>query len=48
MKIEIYIADGDTGALPPGLAHRIAPCMAGEASLFRIRNTDDPAGPTGH
>jgi mannose-6-phosphate isomerase-like protein (cupin superfamily) len=42
------LADGDTCALPPGLAHRIAPCMAGEASLFRIRNTDDPAGPTGY
>lgn len=37
---------GDTAAVPPGLAHSLAPSMTGEASLYRIRNTDDPAGLT--
>ncbi|WP_019954207.1 cupin domain-containing protein [Yoonia vestfoldensis] len=37
---------GDTAAIPPGLAHRLAPSMAGEASLYRVIATDDPAGPT--
>jgi len=38
---------GDTAAIPPGLAHGLAPSMTGEASLYRIRATDDPAGLTG-
>ncbi len=37
---------GDTCAIPPGMSHGIEPSMTGEASLYRIRNTDDPAGPT--
>ena len=37
---------GDTAAIPPNLAHSLAPAMTGEASLYRIRNTDDPAGLT--
>ena len=37
---------GDTCAVPPGLAHSLAQSMTGEASLYRIRNTDDPAGAT--
>ncbi len=37
---------GDTAAIPPGLSHRLAPSMAGDASLYRIIATDDPAGPT--
>ncbi len=37
---------GDTAAIPPGLSHALVPSMTGEASLYRIRNTDDPAGPT--
>ena len=37
---------GDTCAVPPGLTHALKPSMSGEASLFRVRNTDDPAGPT--
>ena len=45
---EVVLAPGDTCALPPGLSHSIAPSMAGEASLFRVRPTDDPAGPTRH
>jgi mannose-6-phosphate isomerase-like protein (cupin superfamily) len=43
---DAVLAPGDTCAVPPGLPHRLAPSMTGEASLFRVRNTDDPAGPT--
>jgi len=43
---EAVLAPGDTCAVPPGLSHSLAPSMTGEASLFRVRNTDDPAGPT--
>ena len=37
---------GDTCAVPPGLAHSLVPAMTGDAGCFRVRNTDDPAGPT--
>ncbi|MGR3502952.1 cupin domain-containing protein [Pseudaestuariivita sp.] len=37
---------GDTCAVPPGVPHDMTPSMSGEASMFRVRNTDDPAGPT--
>jgi quercetin dioxygenase-like cupin family protein len=40
------LAPGDTCAVPPGLAHSLAPSMTGEASLYRVTNTDDPAGAT--
>ncbi|WP_323716377.1 cupin domain-containing protein [Paracoccus aminovorans] len=40
------LAPGDTCAVPPGLSHSIEPSMTGEASLYRVRATDDPAGPT--
>jgi mannose-6-phosphate isomerase-like protein (cupin superfamily) len=40
------LAPGDTCAVPPGLAHSLAPSMSGEASLFRVVGTGDPAGPT--
>ncbi len=43
---EKMLAPGDTCAVPPNLAHTLVPSMTGEASLFRVRNTDDPAGPT--
>jgi len=38
---------GDTAAIPPGLVHSLVPAMSGEASLYRVTNTDDPAGATG-
>lgn len=44
---QIILAPGDTCAVPPGLSHGLEPSMSGEASLFRVRNTDDPAGLTG-
>ncbi len=40
------LAPGDVCAVPPGLEHSLTPSMTGEASLFRVRNTDDKAGPT--
>ena len=41
------LSPGDTCLLAPGLQRTLAPSMSGEASLFRVRNTDDPAGLTG-
>ena len=43
---EAVLAPGDTCAVPPGLARSLAPSMTGEASLFRVRNTEDAAGAT--
>ncbi len=43
---EAFLNPGDTCLLPPALPHGLAPAVSGEASLYRIRNTDDPAGPT--
>lgn len=40
------LAPGDTCAVPPGLSHALAPSMTGEASLYRVTATDDPAGLT--
>ncbi len=40
------LAPGDTCAVPPGLEHSLVPSMTGEASLYRVRNTDDKAGAT--
>jgi Cupin domain. len=38
---------GDTAAIPPGITHSLTPSMSGEASLYRVIPTDDPAGATG-
>jgi len=43
---ETVLAPGDTCAVPPDMMHSLAPSMTGEASLYRIMNTSDPAGPT--
>jgi len=40
------LAPGDTMSVPENLAHRAVPSMTGEASLYHIVATDDPAGPT--
>lgn len=37
---------GDTCAVPPGMSRTVYPSMSGEASLYRVRGTDDAAGPT--
>jgi len=42
------LAPGDTCAVPPGQAYSLNPSMSGEASLFRVIDTDDAAGPTRH
>jgi mannose-6-phosphate isomerase-like protein (cupin superfamily) len=44
---ETVLAPGDVCAVPPDLRHALVPAMTGEASLYRVRNTDDPAGATG-
>ncbi len=43
---EKTLAPGDTCAIPPNLAYSLASSMTGTASLFRVINTDDAAGPT--
>lgn len=40
------LAPGDTCAVPPGLQRRLEPAMTGEASMFRVRANEDPAGLT--
>ncbi|WP_415402087.1 cupin domain-containing protein [Tateyamaria sp. SN3-11] len=40
------LAPGDTMSVPEGLSHSAVPSMTGEASLYHIVATDDPAGPT--
>ncbi|MEC7211888.1 MAG: cupin domain-containing protein [Pseudomonadota bacterium] len=40
------LGPGDVCAVPPGQAISLTPAMSGEASLFRVLNTDDAAGPT--
>jgi len=42
------LAPGDTLAVPPGASLALEPSMSGEASLYRVRGTEDPAGPTHH
>lgn len=37
---------GDTMSIPEGLPHSVVPAMTGEASLFHVVATGDPAGPT--
>ncbi len=43
---ETALNPGDTCLINAGEAHAIAPSMTGEASLYRVRATDDPAGLT--
>lgn len=40
------IAPGDTMSVPENLPHRAAPSMTGEAALYHVVATDDPAGLT--
>ena len=41
-----YIGPGDTAFIQPGVERHLSASMAGEAALYRVRNTDDPAGPS--
>lgn len=43
---EKTLAPGDTCAVPPGISYQLDPSMTGTCSMFRVINTDDPAGPT--
>jgi len=43
---EKKLAPGDTCAVPPHTSYRLKPAMAGTCNLFRVINTQDPAGPT--
>ena len=40
------LAPGDTMSVPENLVHSAVPSMSGEAALYHIVATDDPAGPT--
>ena len=40
------LGPGDVCAVPPDQTVGLTPAMSGEASLFRVTNTDDAAGPT--
>ena len=40
------LAPGDTMSVPENLGYTVTPSMTGEASLYRIVATEDPAGPT--
>jgi quercetin dioxygenase-like cupin family protein len=42
---ETILNPGDTALVKPGERHAVAPSMTGEASLYRVVATDDPAGP---
>ena len=42
----VTLNPGDTCILPAGFSHKLEPSMAGEASMFRVKSNDDPAGPT--
>ena len=43
---EATLAPGDTMSVPENLMHTAVPSMTGDASLFHIVATDDPAGAT--
>ncbi|MEN0087958.1 MAG: cupin domain-containing protein [Pseudomonadota bacterium] len=43
---EEHLAPGDTMLIPAGMDHTAVPSMAGDAALYHIVGTDDPAGPT--
>ncbi|MDW4499325.1 cupin domain-containing protein [Sulfitobacter sp. D35] len=43
---EAVVAAGDTVLVPAGLEHGAVPSMTGEAALYHIVATDDPAGAT--
>ena len=40
------LAPGDTMSVPEDLAHGAVPSMTGDAALYHIVATGDPAGPT--
>ncbi|MEO0666656.1 MAG: cupin domain-containing protein [Pseudomonadota bacterium] len=45
---ETTLAPGDTMSVPEDIPHAAVPSMTGEAALYHVVGTDDPAGPTWH
>jgi mannose-6-phosphate isomerase-like protein (cupin superfamily) len=45
---QLTLAPGDTALVRPGVERHITPAMAGEAAMYRIQSTADPAGPSWH
>ncbi len=43
---ETVLAPGDTMSVPENLDHAAWPSMTGDAALYHVVGTDDPAGPT--
>ncbi len=43
---ETVLAPGDTMSVPDALAYAVRPSMTGDAALYRVVGTGDPAGPT--
>ena len=43
---DTVLAPGDTMSVPEGLDHSAVPSMSGEAALYHVVRTDDPAGAT--
>jgi len=43
---ETVLAPGDTMSVPEGLHHGVVPSMTGEAALYHVVGTGDPAGLT--
>jgi len=43
---EATLAPGDTMSIPEKMPHSAVPSMTGEASLFHVVATNDPAGHT--
>ena len=43
---EVTLSNGDTALVVPGETYTVAPSMTGQAGLYRITATDDPAGAT--
>ncbi|WP_226688992.1 cupin [Ruegeria arenilitoris] len=43
---EVTLSNGDTALVMPGETYTVAPSMTGQAGLYRITATDDPAGAT--
>jgi mannose-6-phosphate isomerase-like protein (cupin superfamily) len=43
---QTVLAPGDTMSVPEGLMHAAVPAMTGEAALYHVVGTDDPAGET--
>ena len=43
---DTVLAPGDTMSVPENLDHKAVPSMTGDAALYHVIGTDDPAGPT--